>query len=177
MLPGNPGYTSRERNHRRNNPMVHSVLAVCFFKGTSTTSHDADGVSTYLALTFSTLLSSQGTDASFETVSPVSPGASLRCFTRYQTFFRFPNRCLSHGMRKQIRDLDQVAVRCRPHLDEAAADCDASSGWAGVRQYSAPRGGGKSIRGPRASPACAACAESQVPMTYASGQCAVRDRR
>ncbi|RCG21102.1 hypothetical protein DQ392_09420, partial [Streptomyces reniochalinae] len=32
------------------------------------------GVSTYLALTFGTLLSSQGTDASFETVSPVSPG-------------------------------------------------------------------------------------------------------
>ncbi|MET8184158.1 hypothetical protein, partial [Streptomyces sp. NPDC005336] len=39
-----------------------------------------DGVSTYLALTFGTLLSSQGTDASFETVSPVSPGASLRSF-------------------------------------------------------------------------------------------------
>ncbi|RCG16351.1 hypothetical protein DQ392_19475 [Streptomyces reniochalinae] len=31
------------------------------------------GVSTYLALTFGTLLSSQGTDASFKTVSPVSP--------------------------------------------------------------------------------------------------------
>ncbi|MBQ0868404.1 hypothetical protein KBZ21_33590, partial [Streptomyces sp. A73] len=31
------------------------------------------GVSTYLALTFGTLLSSQGTDASFETISPVSP--------------------------------------------------------------------------------------------------------
>ncbi|OPF82894.1 hypothetical protein VT50_0206005 [Streptomyces antioxidans] len=47
-----------------------------------------DGVSTYLALTFGTLLSSQGTDASFETVSPASPGASLRCFQPYQT--RFP---------------------------------------------------------------------------------------
>ncbi|TMU93233.1 hypothetical protein FGK60_08170 [Streptomyces sp. DASNCL29] len=47
-----------------------------------------DGVSTYLALTFGTLLSSQGTDASFETVSPVSPGASLRCFQPYQ--IRFP---------------------------------------------------------------------------------------
>ncbi|RCG23496.1 hypothetical protein DTL70_12500, partial [Streptomyces diacarni] len=31
------------------------------------------GVSTYLALTFGTLLSSQGTDASFKTVSRVSP--------------------------------------------------------------------------------------------------------
>ncbi|MEY9969174.1 hypothetical protein ABIA33_007261 [Streptacidiphilus sp. MAP12-16] len=36
-----------------------------------------DGVSTYLALTFGTLLSSQGTDASFKTVSPVPPGASF----------------------------------------------------------------------------------------------------
>ncbi|QDL71569.1 hypothetical protein DNK48_21655 [Streptomyces malaysiensis subsp. malaysiensis] len=49
-----------------------------------------DGVSTYLALTFGTLLSSQGTDASFETVSPASPGASLRCFQPYQ--IRFPVR-------------------------------------------------------------------------------------
>ncbi|RXS64196.1 hypothetical protein EST92_30985, partial [Streptomyces sp. TM32] len=53
-------------------PVVHSVLAVCAirttwagwtFKGTSST--EVDGVSTYLALTFGTLLSSQGTDASF----------------------------------------------------------------------------------------------------------------
>ena len=36
-----------------------------------------DGVSTYLALIFGTLLSSQGTDASFKTISPVSPGASF----------------------------------------------------------------------------------------------------
>jgi hypothetical protein len=33
-----------------------------------------DGVSTYLALTFGTLLSSQGTEASIETVSPAPPG-------------------------------------------------------------------------------------------------------
>ncbi|RZE53949.1 hypothetical protein C0Q98_26570, partial [Streptomyces albidoflavus] len=39
------------------------------------------GVSTYLALTFSTLLSSQGTDASFIlTLSGFPPGASLRYF-------------------------------------------------------------------------------------------------
>ena len=44
--------------------MVHSVLAVFFFKGTST--HRSEpGLSTYLALTFGTLLSSQGTEASF----------------------------------------------------------------------------------------------------------------
>ncbi|MBO3681423.1 hypothetical protein, partial [Streptomyces sp. NEAU-YJ-81] len=49
---------------------------------------EMDGVSTYLALTFGTLLSSQGTDASFETVSPVSPGASLRCFHLTRSVFR-----------------------------------------------------------------------------------------
>ncbi|MEU1333973.1 hypothetical protein, partial [Streptomyces sp. NPDC005865] len=39
------------------------------------------GLSTYLALTFGTLLSSQGTDASFVlTLSGFPPGASLRCF-------------------------------------------------------------------------------------------------
>ncbi|QCR46824.1 hypothetical protein C1N79_08975 [Streptomyces sp. SGAir0924] len=38
-----------------------------------------NGVSTYLALTFGTLLSSQGTDASFVlTLSGFPPGASLR---------------------------------------------------------------------------------------------------
>src|SRR5215471_14606313 len=48
-----------------------------------------DGVSTYLALTFGTLLSSQGTDASFVlTLSGFPPGASLRCFRLYQIFFR-----------------------------------------------------------------------------------------
>jgi hypothetical protein len=38
----------------------------------------------YLALTFGTLLSSQGTDTSFKTVSPVSPGASF-VRTSFQT--------------------------------------------------------------------------------------------
>src|SRR5919198_2811026 len=37
-----------------------------------------DGVSTYLALTFGTLLSSQGTDASFGHPLGLPPGASLR---------------------------------------------------------------------------------------------------
>ncbi|MFF8592068.1 hypothetical protein ACF061_11575, partial [Streptomyces sp. NPDC015220] len=41
------------------------------------------------ALTFGTLLSSQGTDASFVlTLSGFPPGASLRCFRLYQIFFR-----------------------------------------------------------------------------------------
>ncbi|MGW2070753.1 hypothetical protein ACWCPK_20365, partial [Streptomyces sp. NPDC001953] len=42
-----------------------------------------------LALTFGTLLSSQGTDASFVlTLSGFPPGASLRCFRLYQTISR-----------------------------------------------------------------------------------------
>ncbi|WP_206188947.1 hypothetical protein, partial [Streptomyces hirsutus] len=49
-------------------------------KGTSTTGSDPlVGVSTYLALIFGTLLSSQGTDASFVlTLAGFPPGASLR---------------------------------------------------------------------------------------------------
>ncbi|WP_448323662.1 hypothetical protein, partial [Streptomyces sp. DSM 41493] len=52
---------------------------------------EMDGVSTYLALTFGTLLSSQGTDASFVlTLSGFPPGASLRYFVfrLYQILFR-----------------------------------------------------------------------------------------
>ncbi|MFC9431787.1 hypothetical protein, partial [Streptomyces sp. NPDC056987] len=53
------------------------------------------GVSTYLALTFGTLLSSQGTDASFVlTLSGFPPGASLRHFV-LQTLsglFRLPDQ-------------------------------------------------------------------------------------
>ena len=74
-------HTSRERNIGRNNPDVHSVLAV-FFQRNLAPADAGDGVSTYLALIFGTLLSSQGTDASFvltrETLSGFPPGASLR---------------------------------------------------------------------------------------------------
>ena len=71
--------TSRERNHRRNDPTVHSILAVFLKRTSSTIEIEMDGVSTYLALTFGTLLSSQGTDASFRAISPAPPGTSLRC--------------------------------------------------------------------------------------------------
>ncbi|ATY98540.1 hypothetical protein CVT27_25960 [Streptomyces cavourensis] len=50
------------------------MAAIGLFKGTTNLPKQA-GVSTYLALTFGTLLSSQGTDASF---GPVSPGPSGR---------------------------------------------------------------------------------------------------
>ncbi|MFJ6632956.1 hypothetical protein ACIQMR_16440, partial [Streptomyces sp. NPDC091376] len=46
-----------------------------------------------LALIFGTLLSSQGTDASFVlTLSGFPPGASLRCFQPYQILFPFRSR-------------------------------------------------------------------------------------
>ncbi|THA26119.1 hypothetical protein E4198_16730 [Streptomyces sp. RKND-216] len=54
------------------------------FKGTTPPQNKGDGVSTYLALTFGTLLSSQGTDASIGTLSQAPPGASLRCPRHYQ---------------------------------------------------------------------------------------------
>ena len=55
----------------------HAKARHHFFKGTSST--EVDGVSTYLALIFGTLLSSQGTDASFVlTLSGFPPGVSLR---------------------------------------------------------------------------------------------------
>ncbi|MCT2544890.1 hypothetical protein, partial [Streptomyces atratus] len=49
------------------------------FKGTSNLPKQA-GVSTYLALTFGTLLSSQGTDASFVLTLRTFSGAFLRAF-------------------------------------------------------------------------------------------------
>ncbi|AWE49125.1 hypothetical protein DC008_04985 [Streptomyces nigra] len=56
-----------------------------FFQRNLAPADAGDGVSTYLALTFGTLLSSQGTDASFVlTLSGFPPGASLRCSRLYQ---------------------------------------------------------------------------------------------
>jgi hypothetical protein len=81
MSPGYPGNTTRAAQARGIIQPVHSVLAVCFFKGTSTTKPDKqarmDGVSTYLALTFGTLLSSQGTElpsALIRSPEPAPPG-------------------------------------------------------------------------------------------------------
>src|SRR3954465_14925974 len=59
-------------------PLTASSL--CFLqRNLATGTRPMDGVSTYLALIFGTLLSSQGTDASFVlTLSGFPPGASLR---------------------------------------------------------------------------------------------------
>src|SRR3954447_5325047 len=90
MLNPNPKIQvhTRERSSHRNLAAAHSVLAVYYFKGTTPQPLPAgDGVSTYLALTFGTLLSSQGTDASFVlTPTGFPPGASLRCSQLYQCF-------------------------------------------------------------------------------------------
>ena len=70
--------TTRAEQSGGISPTVHSVLAV-FFQRNLAPAEAGDGVSTYLALTFGTLLSSQGTVASFVlTLSGFPPGASLR---------------------------------------------------------------------------------------------------
>ena len=82
------GAHTRERCEKQKQSLAHSVLAV-FLQRNLDHHHVMDGVSTYLALTFGTLLSSQGTDASFVlTLSGFPPGASLRCFRLYQILFR-----------------------------------------------------------------------------------------
>ena len=79
MFTGYPVHTSRERSDRRNKAIAHSVLAVFISKEPRPSRLTGDGVSTYLALIFGTLLSSQGTDASFVlTLSGFPPGFSLR---------------------------------------------------------------------------------------------------
>ncbi|CAD5976555.1 protein of unknown function [Streptomyces sp. KY75] len=60
-------------------PDVAEAVRAGLFKGTTNLPKQA-GVSTYLALTFGTLLSSQGTDASFGPVSPGPSGRFPSCF-------------------------------------------------------------------------------------------------
>ena len=71
-----PVDTTRAEQPGGISPAVHSVLAVYFLQRNLAPAMTAgDGVSTYLALIFGTLLSSQGTDASFVlTLSGFPPG-------------------------------------------------------------------------------------------------------
>ena len=65
MLPRTRGNTHQRAEQAGGiSPLVHSVLAVLSQKNHAP-QNCGDGVSTYLALTFGTLLSSQETDASF----------------------------------------------------------------------------------------------------------------
>ena len=87
MFTRNRVHTSRERNNHRNKAVVHSVLAVFFQRNLAPAMTAENGVSTYLALIFGTLLSSQGTDASFVlTLSGFPPGSfpSVLRFRLYQ---------------------------------------------------------------------------------------------
>jgi hypothetical protein len=91
MFTRNRVHTSRERNNHRNKAVVHSVLAVFFQRNLAPAMTAENGVSTYLALIFGTLLSSQGTDASFVlTLSGFPPGSfpSVLRFRLYQTVSR-----------------------------------------------------------------------------------------
>ena len=70
MFSRNRDDTPRERNSQDGISRPFTASSLCVFlqrnsQRTSTTNDPEDGVSTYLALTFGTLLSSQGTDASF----------------------------------------------------------------------------------------------------------------
>ena len=92
MFTRNRVHTSRERNNHRNKAVVHSVLAVFFQRNLAPAMTAENGVSTYLALTFGTLLSSQGTDASFVlTLSGFPPGSFPSVFQTLSVFFRPPD--------------------------------------------------------------------------------------
>ena len=80
MFTRNRVHTHESGTTRRNKP-GRSQRPRCVFssKEPRHRKDPMDGVSTYLALIFGTLLSSQGTDASFVlTLSGFPPGASLR---------------------------------------------------------------------------------------------------
>ena len=110
MYSRNRDNTTRAEQPGGISPTVHSVLAVrlpkqCpagLFQRNLHPPHNAvDGVSTYLALIFGTLLSSQGTDASFVlTLSGFPPGfPSVLRFQLYQIRFpfRFRSEFISGG--------------------------------------------------------------------------------
>src|ERR671923_1188578 len=81
MCTGNPVQHHESGTVERNKP-DRSQRPRCVFQRNLVPADAGDGVSTNLALIFGTLLSSQGTDASFvltrETLSGFPPGASLR---------------------------------------------------------------------------------------------------
>src|SRR5690606_30720133 len=114
-----------------------------------------DGVSTYLALTFGTLLSSQGPDASFVlTLSGFPPGASLRCFRLYQILpIRFP-RCLSgFRLRDSLSGAPDFIRDSESDFPPPPGGCLRRTRWPGARSGGVvnvlERGGSMQIEPPR----------------------------
>ena len=91
-VPGIIPVTTRKSGTRRGIISECTASSLCvFFKGTSSRTHKKqarNGVSSYLALTFGTLLSSQGTEAAIETVSPAPPGFPFVVFPTLSDPFR-----------------------------------------------------------------------------------------
>ncbi|QDY75779.1 hypothetical protein FQU76_03765 [Streptomyces qinzhouensis] len=108
---------------------------MCFFKGTSSpTTRAENGVSTYLALIFGTLLSSQGTDASFRPFSPGPPGFP---FDVSNLIRLFPARSPPSSVPLQTgRGVDQLGSRFERSLP--TPDSQSRWGQAGVRHYRSP---------------------------------------
>src|ERR687888_2312574 len=101
MFTGNPVYTHESGTARRNEP-GRSQRPRCVFQRNLVPADAEDGVSTYLALIFGTLLSSQGTVASFVlTLSGFPPGFPSVFPTLSDLFsIRFP-RCFP-GSRSRV---------------------------------------------------------------------------
>ncbi|REK86124.1 hypothetical protein DY245_34250, partial [Streptomyces inhibens] len=125
--------------------------------------------------TFGTLLSSQGTDASFGFPLGFPPGASLLCFTLYQAFSGFRTAAFLQTCRSaQFLSRDQDAEECRPP-QPAAVDCVLAV-WGRSQTVQPCCGRGKSIRRDSRCATSVCHAEPSVLMTYASERCAVQDR-
>ena len=102
MFTGNPVHTHESGTVERNKPDRSQRPRCVFQRNLDHRNVPTDGVSTYLALIFGTLLSSQGTDASFvltrETLSGFPPGASLRS-------------CVSDSIRSFLDPISSVLSR------------------------------------------------------------------
>ncbi|TFV31703.1 hypothetical protein E4K10_07415 [Streptomyces sp. T1317-0309] len=89
MFTGYPVEHHESGTRRRNNPPGPQRPRCVIQRNLAPIKPTGDGVSTYLALTFGTLLSSQGTDASFVlTLSGFPPGASPSVLQTLSVFFR-----------------------------------------------------------------------------------------
>ena len=140
MFTRNRGTHHESGTARRNKPGRSQRPRCVFLQRNLVHQHDAgDGVSTYLALTFGTLLSSQGTDASFVLTS-------LRAFLRAFPFgLAFPT--LSDRFRSDFLGAFQVSAFAFPFpavptLSEFLSRISAPLGMAPARSPPGSRSGG-----------------------------------